>query len=195
MQYTEYRKLARTGDVILFSGKGGVSTAIKWITSSKWSHVGLVVVSQDQDTVLLWESTTLSNVKDIEFGRFQTGVQTVPLSERMRVYDGDVNVRRMIVPLQPYQEREIYALRRELSGRPYEKSLCELIRSAYDGPFGRNEPDLSSLFCSELVAEAFKRTGQDKSDVPSNERTPADFAKSIKGGYCDFLYDAEPLNA
>jgi len=55
----------------------------------------------------------------------------------------------------------------------------ELLKSAYDGPFGKNEEDLSSLFCSELVAEAYQRLGLLTEGTPSNEFTPADFGGDI----------------
>ena len=68
-------------------------------------------------------------------------------------------------------------LRRELNGRPYEKKHLELINALRDGPLGvENEENLSSLFCSELVAEAYQSLGLLNVDKPSNEYTPADFS-------------------
>ena len=69
------------------------------------------------------------------------------------------------------------ALRREVAGREYEQDTLELIKAAYDGPFGHNEEDISSLFCSELVAEAYQRLGLLSEEKPSNEYTPADFSE------------------
>jgi hypothetical protein len=43
-----------------------------------------------------------------------------------------------------------------------------------------DEEDLSSLFCSELVAESYQVMGllpAGKKDKPSNEYVPADFSK------------------
>lgn len=77
---------------------------------------------------------------------------------------------------------ELRKLRLELRGKPYEKNTSELIRSAYDGPFGENIEDLSSLFCSELVAEAYQRMGLLDEDVPSNEYSPVDFSSEAKDG-------------
>ena len=61
---------------------------------------------------------------------------------------------------------------------PIRRSI-ELFKAAYDGWFGQNEEDLSSLFCSELVAEAYQRMGlisDGKKALPSNEFTPKDFS-------------------
>ena len=65
--------------------------------------------------------------------------------------------------------------------RPYEKSILELVRAAWDGPFGRNEENLDSIFCSELIAEAYQAMGllqcDTKGGAPSNEYTPKYFAE------------------
>ncbi len=52
----------------------------------------------------------------------------------------------------------------------------QLFKSAYDFIGGKNKRDTSSLFCSELVAEAYQQMGLLTLDIPSNEFTPADFA-------------------
>ena len=56
-------------------------------------------------------------------------------------------------------------MRKDLQGVPYEKSHIELILSAIDIDekyltFLKNhEEDLSSIFCSELVAHAYQEIG------------------------------------
>jgi len=190
MYYTEYRKLARTGDAVFFSGEGALSEGIKCATFSEWSHVGLVVRTTDPDMVLLWESTTLSNLVDIDTGKKFQGVQVVPLSLRLATYDGAVAVRRSCAAFHPAVDRIISELRREYAGRPYERSTWQLVKAAYDGPFGQNKEDTSSLFCSELVAEAWKRVQWLDTEAPSNEFTPADLAKMD----VRWLLSVEPLD-
>lgn len=169
----------QTGDIVLFSGKGGVSDWIKWFTRGTWSHVGMVVRVPDWDMVMLWESTTLSNLPDIESGKETKGVQLVSLSKRIQTYKGEVAVRRLNADRTPAMLRALQTLRREVAGRQYEADKIELIRAALDGPFGANREDLSSLFCSELVAEAYQRMGllpDGTGAKPSNEYTPKDFS-------------------
>ncbi len=174
--YESMRGSLRTGDIVLFSGKGGLSTGIKHFTRCKWSHVGMVLALEEFDLHMLWESTTLSNIADAETGKELRGVQLVPLSERIRRYDGEVAIRRLIVDREPGMGLALAELRQEIKGRPYEENVLELVRSAYDGPFGANTEDLSSLFCSELVAEAYQRMGLLPESLPSNEYTPRDFS-------------------
>lgn len=174
--YSDIRETLGTGDIILFSGKGGISSLIKRFTMSRWSHIGMVVRAAEWDMVLLWESTTLSTIVDLETQTARKGVQLVPLSDRVAGYDGEMAVRRLgPAPAAP-QIAALVELRHEVKGRPYEESELELLRSAYDGLAGANVEDLSSLFCSELVAEAYQRMGLLGEETPSNEYTPKDFA-------------------
>jgi len=179
MKYTQIRNKLDTGDIVLFSGKGGISAGIKWFTTSKWSHVGMVVRLPDWNMVLLWESTTLSNVADVIDGKAKQGVQLVALSERLRTYGGEAAIRRLSVKRTATMNNALMRLRQEVKGRPYEESKVELVKAAYDGWWGENTENLSSLFCSELVAEAYQRMGllsNSKSALPSNEFTPKDFS-------------------
>lgn len=189
--YTTVRDKLETGDLILFSGKGGTSTGIKWLTNSKWSHVAMVVRLDDWDTLLLWEATTLMDLKDVLTGKCRQGVQLVTLSDRIASYDGEVSVRFLDVKRTPKMKRALVELRQELRGRKYETRKIELLRAAYDGPLGENSSDLSSLFCSELIAESYQRMGllpSGSKALPSNEYTPRDF--SDKGTRMELLLGA-----
>ena len=173
--YDDVREDLKTGDIVLFSGKGGISSIIKLFTSSKWSHMGMVLrLKFDWDVVFLWESTKCSSVPD-------KGVQLVPLSERLRAYDGEVSIRHLRNHEITQQNHEdLMKLRKDLRNRPYEEDRIELLKAAWDGPLGKNEEDISSLFCSELVAEAYQELGllhRPPKGLPSNEFTPKDFSE------------------
>lgn len=175
LTYAEIRDSLKTGDLLLFSGKGTISDLIKHITSAKWSHIGMVVRVPEFEMVLCWESTTLSNVEDVTTGKATRGVQLVALRDRLRTYDGEVCARHLVEPITNGALAALGKFRSEVCGRPYEESKLELLRSAWDGWGGANTEDLSSLFCSELVGEAYQRMGLIDESVPSNEFTPADF--------------------
>lgn len=174
----QMRAKLKTGDIVLFSGKGGISAGIKWATLSRWSHVGMIVVLPEYDFVTVWESTTLSSLVDLDTKVPHKGVQLVPLSSRIEGYDGEVAVRQLEgISFDESDLKNLMELRREVSGREYEQDQIELIKAAYDGPLGRNSEDLTSLFCSELLAEAYQRLGLLSEEKPSNEYTPADFSE------------------
>lgn len=125
---------------------------------------------------------------DVESGKVVRGVELLPL--RHQIYSGwyeRVAIRRL-TGVDDEQRKQMYKdllkFRTEVQGRPYEKSDLELARSALDFQedylsFLRNtHEDLSSLFCSELVAEAYKRMGILNTEKLSNEFTPDDFSSA-----------------
>jgi hypothetical protein len=177
VKYETIRSKLQSGDIVLFSGKGGLSTGIKWFTASRWSHLGMVVRPVDFDVVLLWEASPITDIKDIQSGKIHKGVRLVALSERIQTYEGEVAIRLLDVEREPKMLEALNTLRRELKSRPFEKNVIELLKSAWDGPLGQNIADLSSLFCSELVAEAYQQMELLSRHKPSNEYTPRDFSE------------------
>jgi hypothetical protein len=167
-----------TGDILLYSGTGPFSRLIQAGTLSKWSHCAMVVRASDVDLLLVYQSTTIDKVKDWTDGELKNGVQINLLSESLKYYKGDVAVRRLVdFERTPEALARLNKLRQEFKNRPYEESKLELVKAAYDGAFGENTPDVSSLFCSELVAECLKAlSGSVFGTNNSNEYTPEDFA-------------------
>lgn len=173
--YNEVRSELHTGDIVLFSSSGFISSLIKLATNSKWSHVGMVLTVNDINSVFILESTSLNDYK--------SGVQISLLSERVERHDGQVAIRHLEnFTLTPERYKALGKLRDDIKGREYEKDKLELIKSAYDGIGGDNQEDLTSIFCSELVAECYQAMGILGDKMPSNEYTPADFSekKDIK---------------
>ena len=127
---------------------------------------------------------------DIETGKVTQGVELLPLKHK--IFSGWYNrvaIRRLIVSDSERinMTQHIFQFKEELGERPYEQKKLQLIRSALDFhqdyfTFLKNEEeDLSSLFCSELVAAAYQRMGLLEFDKTSdnyktsNEYTPDDF--------------------
>lgn len=184
MRYSEYRDQARSLDIVLFSGKGRISEAIKWITKSDKSHIALTLHMHEYNCLTLFESTTLSDTNDILTGKKGSkGVQLVNMSSRLNNYEGKVWVRPIIGTRTHKQKKAAMDFMREFHGRPYEKNQIELVRSAVDLPgirFMKNEPDASSVFCSELTVLMLRHVGiMNDNGEPANEFTPADFSKDI----------------
>lgn len=165
-----------TGDIVLFSGKDNISFGIQWFSDSKWSHIGMVLRLPQSDKPFLWESTTLSNMIDLNSGQKTEGVQRVFLRERVQSYPGEVAVRQLRVKRDFKMLAALSQFRQEVQGKAYETDKVQLIKSAYDGLYGENSKDLNSIFCSELLAEAYQRMGLLDLSLPSNEYAPRDFA-------------------
>lgn len=175
--YEAVRPHLQTGDIVLFSGSGLVSEAIKLFTRSKWSHVGMVVKDPVTDTVLIWESTTLSNVKDYYDRTYKQGVQVCSLSHRIEAYDGEVGFNLLNLKLDKSQLDVLGKFRKSMKNKPYEKSKLSLLFSAIDCFDWHEDDDYTSVFCSELVAGALKKVGYLPGDIPADEYVPDDFVK------------------
>src|SRR5688572_14741787 len=70
------RRDFRSGDVLFFQGRGPMSTAIRWLTKSPYSHVGIVYLFEER--VFCLEAIGI-------------GVRLALTSEVVRRYDGRVD--------------------------------------------------------------------------------------------------------
>jgi hypothetical protein len=145
----------------------------------------MVLRKPAHDMVFLWESTTLSNLKDAEDGWAKRSVQPVFLSQRLPTYDGDITIRRLVEVDRAAFQEPLDAFRSEVRDRPYEESKLDLLRSSYTSWFDDGREDLSSLFCSELVEESYQRMGlldEPPRAKPCDNYSPRDFASDGKHG-------------
>jgi hypothetical protein len=175
--YAELRPRLATGDLVLFGGKSTLCRRIQRLTGSSWSHAALLFCDPGADDVRIWEATSSGDLKDLDTGRTGPGVRLTPFGAWVALYGEQIAVRRLAVERSSERMAALAGFRREMAGRPYEKHRLQLLRSLGAGPLGRNaEPDLSSLFCSELVAAAYQRMGLLRDRPPSNNYTPKDFS-------------------
>jgi hypothetical protein len=200
MDMDAYLSVARTGDLVLWSSRGMEATLVKLVTGSYYSHIGIVLVMnpplhREDSGVYLYHSPSeaLTGLVD----RFSTpprgkaGPQLNDLRTALYVcrHAKSIEVRRLEVSAEqashPWASgvldtstSDTVAFARAEHTKMYEQNVWELWRSAYDGPGGANTEDLSSYFCSELVAELLKRAVVLETDAPSNEFTPGDFSST-----------------
>lgn len=169
---------AQAGDLVLFSGRGLVSGTIRLVTGSRWSHVGVVVGAGDGDGPLLLEATITDEAPDVALGRAVRGVQLVSLRRKLAAYDGGVALRRLELEARPAgleaELREIAGLWRYRGYKSY--TLTRLLDWASGG---RRPQHVRRLFCSELVAEVYKRLGIMARDVRSSRIVPGDFGSDL----------------
>ena len=164
----------RTGDLLLFSGRGVTSEVIRVFTRSPWSHIGMVVYRPGCAEPLVLESTTLSESPDVTLGRPVAGVALVPLRNKLADYPGSVALRRRYGPsLDPHQQRLLERLVRRLLHRPYKNYVLCNVMDVLTG-FQRR-PDQRGWFCSELVAELYRRLGWLPRDTRPSTLVPGHF--------------------
>ncbi len=175
--YEEVRPNLKTGDIVLMGGSSIFSRAIRMLTKSDWSHVGMVMKIDQFDTLLLWESTTNGHDEDVQTNEVKRGVQLVPLSKRVRDHKGNLAFRPLSRGLNEDEVIALNAFRHTVKDKPYDFNGFELLKSAVDsGLFWSNREDLSAYFCSELIADTYQELRFLSEDLPSNEYTPSDFS-------------------
>eukprot|EP01094_Clydonella_sp_ATCC50884_P004650 TRINITY_DN13686_c0_g1_i1.p1 TRINITY_DN13686_c0_g1~~TRINITY_DN13686_c0_g1_i1.p1 ORF type:complete len:710 (-),score=223.53 TRINITY_DN13686_c0_g1_i1:9-2138(-) len=149
------------GDLILINSSAFLTHGVKWTTGSQWDHVAMVTQSRTSGKLSLFEATT-------------DGVAQYTLSSALKVYraNSTIGVRRLKVERTPEMLKALEGFMTEVEGRPYTRSLTELIRAAY----GTNESeDTNSLFCSQLVAKALQRIGVISETYLCNNILPGHF--------------------
>jgi hypothetical protein len=183
--YEDVREQLNTGDIVLFSGKGLISMGLQIGSLCSWSHVAMVVRVKEPDVALVYQSTPVCKAKDFLDGTLKNGVQVNVMSEAVNGYNGKVAVRHLAVERTPAMLDGLSRFRREVKDRPYEAHIVQMVKAVWDGPLGQVEEDLSSLFCSELVAEAYQRMGllpkNEDGGKPATEYTPKDFSTEGSG--------------
>jgi len=149
-----------TGDIVLISNSEFYTHIAKLGTMSVWDHIAMVVERKKE--LHLFESSP-------------DGVFTTPLNKRLKFYlrGSTLGVRRLIISRTPEMKKALKAFIKEVDGRPYKKNWMDLVR-AWQG--SHTSEDLSSIFCSELIAAAYKRMELLSDEIPSNNFLPVDFA-------------------
>ncbi|MEO6798527.1 MAG: YiiX/YebB-like N1pC/P60 family cysteine hydrolase [Rhodanobacter sp.] len=153
---TELRKILRPADVVLVDGRARISTAIKYLTQSTWSHVALYVGDYAGNAFagrphLLVEADTEQGVHLLDLQDF--GGYHLRICRPMGLSDDDAHrvVNYAMARLgQCYDLKNVFDLARYLLPTP-----------PVPGPWRRRMLALGSgdptrAICSTLVAEAFQ---------------------------------------
>jgi len=157
------------GDLILCASNTLITHTVHISTRSRWDHVAMVVKVRGHDTLRLFEAT-------------MDGVEAYYLNTGLKYYlqNGRVAIRRIMLQRNEIFSETLYDFVDEVIGRPYKHDWIQIVRSAYNA---NEEDDLSSLFCSQLIAAAYQRLGLISKDVLSNNFVPSDFATDLQGQF------------
>lgn len=158
-------------DILLFSGKGLISYITKFLTFSKWSHVGMIIID---DKPLIWECQKLNNVSDHYTKKCKKGLQKVDLYDRIKDYDGEVWLRRLLMN----RDENFYNKLKEIKLQKF-KSLefCTNFFRLFNTilPESIDIGKSRGFFCSELVALIFIQMKIIGSEIEPNKYNPSDF--------------------
>jgi len=162
------RPTPKAGEIIGFSGDSWLSVGINLATYGipfwSLSHVG--IVGEHDGELLLFESTSLSELSCAIQRKPVWGTQAHRLDECVQAYGGKVWHYPLYRPLYPFESKRLSAFLLEYIGKDY-----DAIGAFRAGGIGWSwlesklrRQDLSSLFCSEYCAAAHARVGVFRTD-------------------------------
>ena len=177
----------RTFDIILMHGLLFSSRIIEIAEFSKWSHVGMVIRSEDiglektLPAVLLWEATDYINLKDLILGISKTGPMLVGLHDRIKANqtnktDNVTAVRYLNTERTPAMLEKLKKVIGEVHNT-HLPSAPKLIQNLFKGRILHEKINHDKFFfCSELITYTYKYVGLMPETLPSNALEPKDFA-------------------
>lgn len=194
MKYSDVISKAETFDVFLFSGRGKFSSLIEFCSSSKYSHVGIVVTEKDLKTMDIYVKPKLKDPDglylfhsnkgaigdcvDVRTGQSLSGVQINSLKMVLENYVGEYYYRKLhLTHTREHYLGDLKEVINDYEGLPYENNMCELLMAIF--PCYCQGTDMETVFCSELVAQTYIQTGifdPEEADA-SNNYIPLDFAQ------------------
>jgi hypothetical protein len=167
--YPDVRGMIRTGDVLLFRGRGPLSRFLQWGSQSPYSHAGFAACWEDR--VLVFQATGL-------------GAAFLSLSALVDAYDGAVDwfaptdgVRACIDP------HLLVDAAVNLLGRRYGTlHVLDLMWRVAKGRW-RGRPDTGMhperVFCSQYVSYCYRHAGHDLvPELDDASTSPGDLARS-----------------
>jgi len=150
--YNKYRSQFKDGDILMFKGKGIVSTIIKWKTKSPYSHAGIVA----------WWNERLMVLEAV--GK---GVEARPISYLLKHYDGGFDYYRpkKDTGINNDQRKKMTAFAQEQLGKEYAtihtiKFFLRLLFGLKMTRRDRAKPP-GKFFCSQYVSAVYNVGGYD----------------------------------
>jgi len=153
----------KPGDILGFSGKSLISDVIN-VATYGLPRVGIshvAIVAEYHAGLHLFESTTLDAVPCEIQGKPVEGVQCHPVNTVVGGYRGKIWRYPLCRPLYPHESRRLTAFLLKQIGKSYD--AIGAFRSAGEGfswlESKLHPENLHSLFCSELIAAAYREIG------------------------------------
>lgn len=197
LSWNDYRSVAMTGDILVFSS---VKSALRRALKSPFSHTAMVVVVPETNDILVWESTLMGHdskhyvPSDIFKGKPKNGPQLHDMEKKVRWYDGRVFIRQLVTF--GAQDRDMENKRRfdlllpmihRIKDYDYESGyymwpilFCQerriaplkVLKSIMLEPHENKK-----IFCSEMMVIALQEMNMAKKDVYTRSIMPSDLAK------------------
>ncbi len=167
--YKDIRSNIKNGDILMYQGTGKVSSLIRFLTHSKYSHAGIAV----------WWNTRLMVMEAV--GK---GVILTPLSRNINHYHGDVEWFEYNGEISEEDRLKMIVRGQEELGKSYAtwKVVWFGLKIFLKLKLKKKDSDKSDrLFCSEYVAAIYGAIGLDLDmDKAHRNTSPEDIVDSEK---------------
>eukprot|EP01116_Phalansterium_solitarium_P000834 TRINITY_DN10692_c0_g1_i1.p1 TRINITY_DN10692_c0_g1~~TRINITY_DN10692_c0_g1_i1.p1 ORF type:complete len:440 (+),score=94.96 TRINITY_DN10692_c0_g1_i1:154-1320(+) len=150
------------GDIVLFNTSYWTAAAARMMQGTDWDHIGMII--------------RLPSGKLRLFESIPDGVNRFKLNERLRFYHriGKIGFRRLLAVRTKEMLDGLHDFHLEVLGRPY-KALANVLEMIRAFSSSNQTENLETIFCSELLAAAFKRMGLLSPELCANNFLPRDF--------------------
>lgn len=186
--YDEIKDVLKTGDLILFHGMLLSSEINELLTGSQWSHVGMVIRLEDiginsSKRLLLWESNTLVNLKDVELNESKVGPMLVDLQQRLITdvkdkKDNKFKIRYNTCDISKEMLGRLKLFIKEVHSDTFPKTELDLKKEFFEGRILGKAVGNDDYFCSKLIADTYIHMGLLTVKYPSNSYEPKDFSSA-----------------
>jgi hypothetical protein len=186
----------QTGDIILCRGTESFSQLIRKGTMSTWSHAAMIVVDPSpevreiykidrfheedlKEKIFIFESDT-----DTQDKRVGGGTQMFPFRRWMEGCVKEYTENYLVVWRSLKRPTHVHGKKDHEVFMDWDKFLISMAKRSYEHSRSQlafsalhtnKAEDLSTVFCSELVAAAYKHMGLFPADTNSNNFVPRDF--------------------
>ena len=176
-----------TGDILLFDYEGNnlfyyyFSKLIKLFTSSKFSHVSMVIkdptfIHPSLKGYYVWQSSW-TGFPDPQDNKVKFGVQISPFTEVYEYYkknNSNISVRRIHSNKNTFNDEKLKEIHSKVYDKPYDIIPKDWIEGAFkidDNPQKKNR-----FWCSALIGYIYTQCGLLSKDTDWSILSPADFS-------------------
>ena len=174
-KYLSVTPLLKTGDVVAFEGYSFVSEIIKLTTKSQFSHVGIIVVKDNE--IFIYESTCKPITPDVLFKKWYKGVHCFNFLQRILTYPGRISVFPLKNKLAIENEKKLieYLDNNHRNNINFNVNGMQFLGLKRIGlPVTIKEETMELLFCSQMVTAALKQGKVLNNEINSTLQTPYD---------------------
>jgi hypothetical protein len=190
LKYSEIKPQLKTGDIFLFHSQYWLSDLIMQITSTVYSHVGMVVSNYPGVNDVCFLEATTENVLPCQAGTpndkknpYHPGSHLVLLDDLLKYYapytNGNFIARRLHTEFTPDMLQALFGFIQQVDARPFGSYFGMLVHWL-EGQVSPISATTSTLFCAELVSMAFQNIGLLPMDPPANAYSPGTFSMNNK---------------